>query len=118
MLYIIVLKAREDTKSKINEECYKLYFNKLEAYNIISNKENIETKNYKFKLIYNKEDQEKYLGDIYTYVPIFLNSLWAIAYPTQHFKKKFPKPKDWCILYGAEIIKTLFQYLKNQKRQC
>ena len=76
MLYIIVLKAREDTKSKINEECYKLYFNKLEAYNIISNKENIETKNYKFKLIYNKEDQEKYLGDIYTYVPIFMNSLW------------------------------------------
>ena len=49
---------------------------------------------------------------------MFLNSLWAIAYPTQHFKKKFPKPKDWCILHGAEIIKTLFQYLKNQKRQC
>jgi len=49
---------------------------KLEAFNIISNKENSNKQKYKFNLLHNKEDQEKYLGDIFTYVPIFMNSLW------------------------------------------
>lgn len=30
----------------------------------------------KFQLLYDPIDQEKYLGEIYTYVPMFMNYLW------------------------------------------
>ena len=48
----------------------------MEAFNIIVNKENPNKEKYKFILLDKKEEQENYLGDIYTYVPIFLNTLW------------------------------------------
>ena len=53
-----------------------MYSQKLEAYNIIANKENQKNQKYKYNLLYNQDDQEKYLGDIFTYIPTFLNTLW------------------------------------------
>ena len=76
MLYPIVLKTREDTKLRIKEACKNVYSNKLDAYNIIENKENQKKQKYKYNLLYNQEDQEKYLGDIFTYIPTFMNTLW------------------------------------------
>ena len=77
MLYPIVLKAREDTKRQINEECKNIYEKKLEAFNIIGNKQIQDKKDkMKFQLLYDPVEQEKYLGDIYTYVPLFMNYLW------------------------------------------
>ena len=76
MFYPIVLKAREDTQRQINEACNNFYSKKLEAYNIISNKENTDQKKYKYILLHNREDQEKYFGEVFTYIPTFMNTLW------------------------------------------
>ena len=98
MLYPIVLKAREDTKLRIKEACKNVYSNKLDAYNIIENKENQKKQKYKYNLLYNQEDQEKYLGDIFTYIPTFMNTLWEC-------------PK----LVADIIIKSDINDLKNNK---
>ena len=46
----------------------------MEAFNLISLKE--EKEKYKYVLLDNTDDQEKFLGDIYTYVPLFMCYLW------------------------------------------
>ena len=62
---------------QINDECINIYEKKLEAYNIIENKQIIDKKNrLKYQLLYKPEEQERYLGDIYTYVPMFMKHLW------------------------------------------
>jgi hypothetical protein len=49
----------------------------LEAFNIIGNKQAQDKKDLlKYQLISDKDEQEKYLGEIYTYVPMFMNYLW------------------------------------------
>ena len=62
---------------QITKECVEIYEKKLEVFNILANKENKEKKERcRFKLIDKREDQEKNLGDIFTYVPLFMNYLW------------------------------------------
>ena len=49
----------------------------MEAFNIIGNKQAQDKKDLlKYQLISDKDEQEKYLGEIYTYVPMFMNYLW------------------------------------------
>jgi hypothetical protein len=49
----------------------------LEAFNIIGNKQAQDKKDLlKYQLLSDKDEQEKYLGEIYTYVPLFMNYLW------------------------------------------
>ena len=48
----------------------------MEAYNIISNKENNNQEKHKFVLLHNRDDQEKLLGNLNTYIPILMNTLW------------------------------------------
>ena len=62
---------------QINEECKNIYEKKLESFNIIDNKQIKDKKDkLKYQLLYKVEEQERYLGDIYTYVPLFMNHLW------------------------------------------
>ena len=76
MILNIVLKSREEIKLRINEECTNLYSKKLEAFNIIANKDIANSEKYKYTLISNTEEQEQYLGEIYTYVPLLMKTLW------------------------------------------
>ena len=76
MILNIVLKSREEIKLRINEECTNLYSKKLEAFNIIANKDITNSEKYKYTLISNTEEQEQYLGEIYTYVPLLMKTLW------------------------------------------
>ena len=49
----------------------------MEAFNIIGNKQAQDKKDLlKYQLLSDKDEQEKYLGEIYTYVPLFMNYLW------------------------------------------
>jgi hypothetical protein len=59
---------------QIDEECIKVYESKLEAMNLIANRSGREKS--KYILISKKDDLEAYLGDIYTFVPVFMNFLW------------------------------------------
>ena len=70
------MKAREETILKIKEECENVYSQKLNAFNIIYNKENSNKEKYKFNLLCTQEDQQNHCGDLYTYIPTFLKSLW------------------------------------------
>ena len=49
----------------------------MEAFNIIGNKQAQDKKDLlKYQLLSDKDEQEKYLGEISTYVPLFMNYLW------------------------------------------
>ena len=58
------MKAREDTILKIKEECENVYIKKLEAYNIIYNKENSNNENYKYNLLCSEKAQQEFYGEV------------------------------------------------------
>ena len=74
MFIIIVIKASEETKKKIDEVCNDIYIKKLEVMNFLSEKE--KNDNRKYKLVYDYEEQHNYLKETYTYLPNLMTFLW------------------------------------------